>query len=54
MKVGGGEKLVIHADDSFISMYHSENNHFQNCIGVVNAKLKKWCKEINVYLILTK
>lgn len=44
MKVGVEGKLLIHADDTFISMYHSESDHFENCIDVVFAKLKKWCK----------
>jgi len=40
----GGGKLLIHAHDTFVSMSHSESDHFQNCTDVGFAKLKKWCK----------
>jgi hypothetical protein len=53
MKVRGGGKPLIHADDTFIVMYLSEVTTFKTALMYLPSQ-RNGVKQINVHLILTK
>jgi calcineurin-like phosphoesterase len=54
MKVGGGGKLLIHADDTVIVMYHSEVTTSKTAFTLYLPSQRNGIKQIKVHLILTK